>query len=359
MFIVTNREVKPSASGIKQLGLKPNSEGPNELRLAEAEKDEGKWKIKILPNILTAPMRKAVGLPSDSETAYASEYVARIIFERILQQKKNLLFFVHGYNNDVEAVLDRAQRLEELYGVEVLSFSWPANGGGAAGVASYKSDKRDARASVGALDRCLGRMAELFRDLTMERNKDLEVKVDAKFKTAANSERRDALLVELQEKTCPFTVNMMAHSMGNYLYEHTLLSVSSYANLLLFDNVVLVAADANNLDHPKWVDRIPCRKSVFVTINENDQALRLARAKIGDDQLPRLGHYRHNLEAKQAIYVDFTEAPGVGSSHAYFEGEPVADVASAPYRFFYKTLNGQSAHDDLAFDSGIKAYRLK
>lgn|SRR3990167_317108 len=359
MFIVTNRDVKPSASGLKQLGLKPNSEGPNELRLVEAEKVGGKWAIKILPNVLTASMRKAVGLANTSEVKYASEYVARVINERIQKQQKNLLFFVHGYNNDVEAVLDRAQMLEELYGVEVLSFSWPANGGGAAGVASYKSDKRDARASVGALDRCLGRMEELFRNLIGERNKALAVKVDEKIKAGVNSERRDALLIELQEKTCPFTVNMIAHSMGNYLYEHTLLSVSSYANLLLFDNVILVAADTNNLDHPKWVDRIPCRKSVYITINENDQVLRIARAKIGDDQLPRLGHYRHNLEAKQAVYVDFTNATGVGGSHAYFEGETVADMASAPYRFFYKTLNGQSAHDDLTFDSGTKAYRLK
>ena len=46
--------------------------------------------------------------------------------------------------------------------VEVVSFSWPANGGGAWGVASYKSDKRDALNSTGALDRCIQRIGHFI-----------------------------------------------------------------------------------------------------------------------------------------------------------------------------------------------------
>lgn len=71
---------------------------------------------------------------------------------------RNLLLFVHGYNNDMTDVLDRAERLEQNFGVEVIVFSWPANGGGLHGVLSYKSDKRDALASVGAFNRVLEKL---------------------------------------------------------------------------------------------------------------------------------------------------------------------------------------------------------
>jgi esterase/lipase superfamily enzyme len=360
MFVVTNREVKPSASGLKQLGLKPSPQGPNELRLVEAKKnDDGIWKIKVLPDLITESMRKEVGLNETKKQFYASDYVARIVLERVRKSKKNILFFVHGYNNDVESVLDRADMLEQLYNVEVIAFSWPANGGGAAGVASYLSDKRDARASAGALDRCLGRMAELFKELTDEQQKKITAAVDAELKTGKNLERRNTLLMSAQEEVCSISVNMMAHSMGNYVYEYALLPRSSYASVLLFDNVVLLAADANNAGHELWVDRIPCRKSVYITINENDKALRLSRAKIGDEQLPRLGHYRHNLISKQANYVDFTDYRNVGSEHAYFEGEPVSDKNSPVFQFFFTVFNGGSAYDYLWFDSGIGSYRFK
>ena len=50
-------------------------------------------------------------------------------------------------------VMDAAFDLEKRYEVEVIPFSWPANGGGVGGKLSYLSDKRDARASAGALER--------------------------------------------------------------------------------------------------------------------------------------------------------------------------------------------------------------
>lgn len=359
MFIVTNREVSPNLSGLRQLGSKPNQQGPNELRMVEADKSSGGWKINILPDTLTDAMKKEVGLEGIKKKMFASEYVARKIITKVREENKNVLFFVHGYNNNVEDVLERALRLEQLYGVEVIAFSWPANGGGAAGAASYLSDKRDARASAGALDRCIGRMAELVNELTKQQHKKIISHVETQFRAGMDHEKRNTLLLERQDEKCPISINMLAHSMGNYVYEYALIPGSSDAHTLLFDNVILASADTNNLDHQKWVDKIPCRKSVYVTINENDNALRLSRAKIGDEQLPRLGHYRHNLVSKQANYVDFTDYGQVGNSHAYFEGNAVEGITSPVYQFFLKVMNGGSAYELLSFDNGIGAYRFK
>lgn len=357
MFIITNREVNNSARGLARLGATPNIKGPNELRLVEAEKKSRSWSITILPDEITPAMRKRAGIKQSETPVYASEYVARILFARIRKEKRNLLFFVHGYNNDIKALLERANTLEKLYGVEVLAFSWPANGGGLRGVASYKSDKRDAKASVGAFDRCLGRFNELLTKMTETEIEHLHI--EAKTRFPDDSEKREQYFAKLMEKRCPLTVNMMLHSMGNYLYKHTLLSTVGNGMYLSFDNVIMAAADTNNAEHALWVDRIPCRKAVYITINENDSALLASRMKAGEQQQARLGHFRHNLNSTQATYVDFTDATNVGNSHAYFEGTPVRSKKSPVRQFFQKAFNGQRAEQALEFDPANRMYLIE
>lgn len=356
MYLVTNRSLDENAQGLARLGSTPSEKGPNELRLVEATRRGRGWEISILPDRLTPEMKAEIGMDPDEE-AFASRYVASRILRRIRDEKRNLLVFVHGYNNDLKAVLDRAQGLAERYKVEVLAFTWPALGGGAPGTLNYRTDKRHARASNGAFERVLIKVHEYLLGFNQDLMTDARHKAERKFPD--NPEKQDEHFAELASKGCPFTVNLMLHSMGNYLYKHMLLSTATEGNQLTFDNVVLVAADTNNQEHALWVDRIVCRKGVYVTINENDSALGLSRMKVGEAQLARLGHWRHNLDARQALYVDFTDAPSVGNSHAYFEGAPVRSAASAVRRFFHRVLNGERAEDELEFSPATRMYRFR
>ena len=113
----------------------------------------------------------------------------------------------------------------------------------------------------------------------------------------------------------------------------------------------------NNAAHEEWVDRIQCRRRVYVTINEDDDALSLSRAKFGDKQRTRLGHFAHNLNSRQAVYLDFTDAPDVGDSHAYFEGEPIKRNELVK-RIFDRMINGQAAEHGLVYDTHSRTYRL-
>lgn len=358
MYLVTNRSLDENAKGIARLGTAPSEQGPNELRLVEATKRGRAWEITILPDKLLPEMKDELPPEMKAEDpVYASRYVAAKLLERVRKDKKHLLVFVHGYNNDIKAVLDRAERLEKRYNVEVLAFSWPAHGGGVRGTLSYKSDKRDARASTGAFERVLMRIHEYLTECNQElMEKSWQA---ARKKFPDDVERRDQHFADLIAKGCPFTVNLMLHSMGNYLYKHMLLSTANEGNQLTFDNVVLVAADTNNLDHALWVDKILCRKAVYITINENDSALGLSRMKLGEAQLARLGHTRHNLEARQALYIDFTDAPAVGNSHSYFEGDPVKNANAAVTRFFRKAFTGERAEEDLEFAPATGMYRFR
>lgn len=354
MFIVTNRAVDESASGLKRLGAKPNSEGPHELRLVEAQKKGGRWNIDILPDTITDKMKREVGI-KDPGQVFASRYVARRLLKQVQGEKRNFLFFVHGFNNDFEAMLDRAEGFASQYGVEVVAFSWPANGGGVHGVASYKSDKRDARASIGALDRALAKIADYLNEFSAENNRAIAVAAMKKFPD--NFEARNACITEMTEQGCPFTVNMALHSMGNYLYKQLLLSSVYRARALLFDNVIMVAADTNNDEHEQWVDQINCRRRIYITINEDDAALMASRMKAGGEQKARLGHYPYNLRSVQAVYVDFTGASWVQQSHAYFEGVPLRNRAVR--QFFQKAFNGDRAETDLGYDAARGLYTFR
>lgn len=255
------------------------------------------------------------------------------------------------------AVLRRSLELEKNFGVIVLPFSWPANGGGlVTGTASYKSDKRDARVSAGALDRTLAIAAGYLARFTEDMRQESRASALARYPD--NAEARDALFARLVDQACPFTINAMFHSMGNYVLKQMLKSTSIEGNQLLFDNVVLVSADANNKDHAEWVDRIKFRRRLYITINEDDQALAASRIKAGDEQLARLGHSLFALNSRYATYVDFTSASWVGNAHAYFEDTPI-DKNDDVRDFFKAAFNGKRAEQGLRYipDRNIHQFR--
>ena len=284
MYIVTNREIYENRRGFNVFGGQPNSLGPHELRLVEVTQTRSGKRVTPFPNKkLTPEEKKKLSLPADEE-AYPSDLIARRIFNRAKRLKKNLLLFVHGFNNNVESVVERALRLQKRFDVEVLAFSWPANGGGVYGALSYKSDKKDARASIGALDRVLEKVGGSLRRLRGEEAQKVRDSADRRMERDA--ETRDEFLARALARQCPVRVSLMLHSMGNYLFKQLLKSSLYVGEELLFDNVVMVAADANSENHQSWVDRVQFRNRLYITINENDSALKLSRAKLGSQQSP-------------------------------------------------------------------------
>lgn len=354
MYLVTNREITGNRDTVELLGERPNRKGPNELRILRASRRGRRWRLDLLPDLLTREEKKTLGLPP-GETFYASHKAAIETIERARRQKRHILFFVHGFNNDVESVLNRAAALERRYGLIVVPFSWPANGGGIKGITSYRSDKRDAYASKGALDRTLGIMQDHLGRITGLAREELWK--EAERKHPDDGEKRNALYTTLLEKQCPVTINMMAHSMGNYLFKQVMKSTASEGSGLLFDNVVLVAADVNNAHHREWVDRIRARRRVIITINERDHALAISRAKAGDEQLARLGHSVDDLESRRAVYVNFTGTSGVGTSHAYFEGDTV-EKNRRIRAFFREAFRGLDAERRLVYKASRNVFEF-
>ena len=359
MYLITNREFIEDNSGLEQFGKRVNNEGPNELRLANVTRRGSGWQVEILEDELpkkeSRELIKKHRLNLDpGATYYASLKVACDLAEEATAKKSHILLFVHGYNNDMKDVIERADDLSKRYGVIVVPFSWPANGGGLHGTASYKSDKRDARASAGALERSLQKVQDYLRLLTESRRHELWIQAGEKHPD--NHQAQEALYSALLEKECPYTVNAMFHSMGNYLLKHMMKSSITDGRGLTFDNVLLVAADTNSLDHRLWVERLQFRKRCYIAINENDHALAASRAKSGTEQLARLGHFLRGLNADNAHYVNFTDASWVKNSHSYFN-EP-AEKNKKVFTFFQRAFSGKAAEDGLKFHAEGNWYSL-
>ncbi len=318
MLILTNRNIirKNFKNGVGNEGAfgdEVNSKGPNEIRLAHAEKVNGNWEVKLVkePSILTEkniPSKKVFGLFRD----------------KLNINKKNCVFFVHGFNQSFKKNLEKSLALEKEHDIEVISFSWPSNPGGFK-TKEYRHSKRTARASVGALDSTLEKMG---RYLKVPFNRD-------------------------KLKECDIKISLMAHSLGNYLFQNYVIDSIYEDETRIFDNVILCQADVDNKGHIDWVDTIEVGKRVYITINENDWVLKWSDANFQKD---RLGRTVRALSSKNAVYFDFTNGPNVEKTHGLFYKKTNNVVKD----FFTKVLNGERGErtNNLTFDAKTNTYRF-
>jgi len=359
MYIVTNRNILKRKGGYSIFGKTPNVQGPNELRLLKVERDGGRRKFTLLNDRLTIEqvkkIKKKYDLDIDPEKEWwASLDVACRIFDEAVKKKKHVLVYVHGYNNDIKDVVKTAEKMESLYNVTVVVFSWPANGGGFfSGTAQYLGDKRDARVSTGALNRFFEKLYNYHDMLTKAQVKSLWSK--AKGRYTDNHEQARSEYAKLQQKLCRVGVSLMCHSMGNYVLKYATIPSDTVMTKPIFDNVCLVAADTNNKNHHVWAEKIEARLGVYIVINQNDSALKWSRIKPGEEQLARLGHYLKSLNAQNATYIDVTDVKFVDDEHSYFKDIPVKKNPRLK-TLFSDLFEGRRAEKRLVYRSDINAY---
>ena len=358
MFVITNRALR-RGEGLDVFDKMPNPSGPNELRMVRVDGVRNP-QVTVLDDKLSQQQTRALAdkfkLNIDTSAQwYASLQVACDLFETARRQKKHILLFVHGYNNDMDDVLKTARELERLYNVLAVPFSWPANGRNKiSGTLSYRDDKEDARASATALHRAVQKLG-MYHHIMTEGIR-LRLFEQASTKHPADHERALALFGRLLERECKTSVNLLCHSMGNYLLKYALTPSGSSLRELSFDNIALVAADTNNPGHNHWVQSLPVRNRLYVVINENDYALRWSRRKPGDAQKERLGHHLRNLCADNAYYLDVTRSKGVGKDHSYFRGKAVQDNATLR-RMFARIFEGDNAEAAMDYHVALNVYR--
>jgi esterase/lipase superfamily enzyme len=290
---------------------------------------------------------------------HASLQVALDLYTQATTQNRHLLFYVHGYNNDMDEVITTAYELEHRYKALVIVFSWPSNGGGnISGTLSYLSDKNDARASATALDRFVEKVRFYHHLIIAGIQRTLIT--DANQRYPNNRTRAQELVTKLIDERCSVTLNLLCHSMGNYLLKYALMPSGSSLRNLTFNNIALVAADTNNEEHKNWVNQIDYGNGLYIVINRNDYALAWSRRKPGAEQKARLGNTLGRLDSPKATYINVTQVSSVGNSHTYFNGLPIRDSQELK-TLFADIFEGRHPEDGdyLQHQPNINAFQLK
>jgi len=235
-------------------------------------------------------------LPDNPEEG--SKALLKELRNKMRESSLDSLMFIHGFNVSFEGAIESAAKLSErflqlsenTYNPNIFVFSWPSNGK----LFDYGDDRHDAKASGYAFARGLTKLTNFLRTSTKEEN-------------------------------CNQKISLIAHSMGNYVLRHTLQEsqdMSSGSRLpLLFDNVVLTAADEDNdaFEHDHKLARLPeLSKSVTVYYNTEDRALDISDFTKGNPE--RLGSSgpRNPLQLPgKVISVDVSDVVRGVTEHSY------------------------------------------
>jgi len=317
IIFISNRNVRPGRDDIELFGEDLNDKAAEELNLASAEylEQEARWKFQLLTD------------PAESDP---ENPVSRQLFREIIdlsangEQHRQWVLFIHGFNQSIEKNLQKCREIAS-YGVNVMLFSWPSNPGPDVlfkKLQEYKRARKNARRSVLALERLMGKVAGYLDELSF-------------------GERRISL-------------TLAVHSLGNYLMEHYVRSSDFNRETRVFDNILLNQADADNKEHAQWLERMSRDTRVYVTINERDKVLRFSD-KVNP---PRLGNTVRGLNADGVSYMDFTQGKGVGDSHRPWHSPGKANPAV--HAFFQAVFHGMRGEQvaGWVFDRGDNVYRL-
>jgi esterase/lipase superfamily enzyme len=316
IIVVSNRSVNAGVTDQTLFAETPNQNGIDEIRVATADYSSAgnQWTVELLPETDLATSRP----PSQQ------------LFNQVMAgiqagtYKKTWVFYIHGFNQSFAQGLEASRQIAQVYDVDVILFSWPSNPGGFV-TDEYRRARQAAKASANALDRTLDKLGRYLINRPYE---------------------------EIQQ--CPVSLNLLVHSLGNFMLESVARDPVFLQNISLFSNLIFHQADVDNRLHQYWIDRVDYGSRIYVTINEEDKVL-----KASDMINPnRLGNTVEGLNGKRPIYVDFTDGARVGGAHNLF-----LEVQDNPavMDFFQRVLRGRRGEivPGFVFDDRVNAFRLR
>ena len=316
IVVISNRNVNEAANDDRVFGEQPNAKGLDEIRVATAiYTAENQWLVNLLPE------------PDNLEV---SNVPSRQLFEQILTDIKtgvrqsNWVFYIHGFNQSFRSSLDACQEISQAYGVDVINFSWPSNPGGFV-TDEYKQARQAAKASSNALDRTLEKLANYLTNRTFE-----------------------------EISNCTISLNLLIHSLGNYLVENFVREPIFSDEIGIFDNIIFHQADVDNRGHHEWIDKIEYGKRLYATINENDSALKASNAI----NRARLGNTASLLNSERMTYIDFTDAKNVNNKHGLFRGVPDNETLNQFFQMVFTGKRGETA-SGFVYNQRMNTFRIQ
>lgn len=249
-----------------------------------------------------------------------------------------VLLYLHGNNNAPATCFERCARLEEIYGVAVVGFSWPSEGLLSSGDELPDLDAGDDGEGESTLEGVsAANRTEGWANRKIRRYR--QAKLNAQDSTDALA-RLLRLLATARLYSNAQRLNVAAHSLGCHLLQYTIELENAGASLAAAHNVSLLAACCRAQGHESWLRQIQPRGQVFVTYNADD--LVLYGAAIADGNQIKLGAEPGSRLADPRVrYVSFTNANAGLGGHAYFVRDAGDKVPKVPRKLFGRVFAGE------------------
>ncbi len=286
IILISNRGVRPNRTG-ETLFKNKLTKSDHRLRCAEVNPASNKKKYSL--NLV--------------DQGHEESYISNAISE---SNDKPWVFFVHGNNQTLHKNLKKCFELRNLYGVNVLAFSWP----------SVHHGKLRAILGYVPFQPHVGKYAS--RQLKRKLKQYGKARKNAEHSAKDLSESLVVFKNALSGSSAK--ANFVCHSLG-----HRVLKLSNdyqelSSTLEPFESVLLHQGDEDNEGHKDWISPIGEEGKVFVTTNEKDKVLELSNIYNHKSMKNnRLGNVPKPNEPRPPTYKDFTGAKNIGfSGHTIF-----------------------------------------
>ena len=160
MLIITNRQIiqnngDNNRGGENTFGneFAEDESGERVLRFAKVEKEEGRWKVELIQGADADQSEQNQDASFKAFEVYYREYR-----KKLAKEKKNCVFYVHGYNQSFKDNLEESLYIEKNYGVGVVAFSWPSNRHLGKSCPEYREARTNAKTSAKDLNLILAEL---------------------------------------------------------------------------------------------------------------------------------------------------------------------------------------------------------
>lgn len=194
-------------------------------------------------------------------------------------KNKDMVVYGEGMGKEFPGDVDRATRLTRAYDVLTVMFDWPTYRPYLSGGKNYRKARKQSTEVAKSL-------SEFFNEFEK---------------------------IKPRVKTDSLNMTLFLHSLGNRLLKEAVINNLITLKTKLFHHIVLNAPCVKKSGHKKWLEKLNIQDEVYLTRNNKDRTLNLARFAGFTEQL---GRHWGLAKAKNAVYLNFS--PVLEKEHNYF-----------------------------------------
>jgi esterase/lipase superfamily enzyme len=225
-FFITNREIITDANGNESIRPDGKENAGDDLRFGTYDIATRAFTLFPEPKNLEEIVYQNLAKKNVDELKGSAKFF-KIIYDQMVNASaenatvNDALFFIHGFNTDLNGVRSAFKTLNECYVnanspiKHIIIFTWP--GMHPKIPLHYWNDEKDAERSGATLARGIEKVTRFFREF----------------------------FVNTRNPVCKCNIHFMVHSMGHRVLKHMILELKNRQLLMpeMFGQIVLMAAD--------------------------------------------------------------------------------------------------------------------